>query len=242
MSLKIIGKGRTHRKHGGDSWNESEDIGIIIPDYKRVYGIDEKNRLKKNAELFSDLQIQLNYIGIFEQNIHIDLEADCGMGLDFPVVALIITGTLALPTVIVDTIKLIEIIRAYVSKKRDDSMEPDAPTIGMPIFDPRLLERYCYDVLKKASPGLIEAGGDFKHVVTIDSSFKRSCYQYGVVYLMVFSSTLMTAEQLYPHWIVRVTCTGEILDIRQLLSEDHIPPHLYYDDVNAYNKMMGAYK
>jgi hypothetical protein len=242
VSPKQIGKGYSHRSHGEEIWYESEAIGIIIPDYKRRYGIDEKYRLEKNQELFSDLQIQLQNIGLLEQNFHIDLEADCGMGLDFPVVALIITGTLALPTVIVNTINLIEIIRAYIQKKREESMEHDAPTIGMPIFDPKLLEHYCYEVLRKASPDLIEAGGDFNHVVTIDSSFKSSFYQYGVVYLMVFRSTLPTPEKLFPHWIVRVTCNGEILDIRQLLSGEHIPPHLYFDDVDAYNKATSYHK
>lgn len=237
METKRIGRG--DRTAGSEIWYSPDFAGIVIPDYKRRYGTSEQDRLVANRDLFQDLDGELRDIGLPAGEAKVDLQSDCGMGLDFPVIALLVSASIALPGAIVNTIKLIERIRAYVQRKRRESSLADAPTLGEPLFDPRLLERYSYEKLIRELPTLVEAGGDLKHVVTVDTSFKSKYYQYGVVYLIVFRSTLPTKAELYPVWTVRITCTAEILEITQLLSEDHMPPHLYFDNAAAYKKATG---
>lgn len=235
--MKLIGRG--DRNAGGDIWYPADYVGIVIPDYKRRYGTSEPDRFAVNTELFKDLDYELRDIGLPAEEVKVDLEADCGMGLDFPVIALLVAASIALPGSIVNTITLVERIRAYFQRKRAESLLTYAPTLGEPLFDPRLLELYCYETLIRNLSSLVEAGGDLQHVVTVDTSFKSKYYQYGAVYLIVFRSTLLTEAELYPVWTVQITCTAQILEITQLLSEDHMPPHLYIDNAAAYKKVTG---
>lgn len=237
MDGKLIGRG--DRNLANDVWYDKKYVGVIIPDYKSRYGLEDSERRKVNEDLFSDFDSELNKIKLNQKDVKIDFDADCGMGLDFPVVALIVASILALPCAINSSIKLIKTIKDYVHKKREMSRDNGIPTIGQPIFDPRILEQYCYELLQKGNKDLMKDGGDFEHVITIDPSYKKKYYQYGVIYLIIFRSTLCTEAQLFPHWAIRITCTGDLIDINQILTEDQIPPHIYFDDELALQKATG---
>ena len=231
MQMKI---GRELRGSYDEIWYPADRMGIVIPDYKRRYGEKEEDRIAQNTALTEDLKDFLKNEGFDEGYFETDPSADCGMGLDFPVLALLVAGGLALPGAIDSTIKLVEQLRDYFEKKRKQTARQDGiPTIGMPIYDPRIMERYCHEVLIKSHLDDVEGGMEFEHVTTISTSVREGFYHYGAVYFIIFKTNAATKGGLNPWFEFRVMCTGELLDYRQLVPEEHWDTFFYFDDDRA---------
>jgi len=218
-------------------FTESEEITIVIPDYRTLfYGDPESHKIyeSENAIILNELEKELKDVIDFEL-IEKHPAEDCGMGAPFPVISLWITAAIALPSAIVSTIKLIEIIQKFVKNMRIEN-EKEKPVYGLPIFHPIILENLCHEIL-------IKTYGDkgFSHVLTIDTSLKDKYYYYGVVYLIIFKSNHHDLNQMtFPHYEFRVKCTGELIDFREVIpKEDELKTSLPYAESDSiYNQLV----
>lgn len=221
-------------------FNEENHVAIVIPDYRRLIStlqIDIEELKKENEELLLELENSLKEK--FQVNeIETAPLSDGGMGAPFPLLTIIII-VLALPTATINTIKLIEYINEFIEKKRKiKSLEDGTPLIGMPLYHPKILEKLCIDTLEKNHPNILNNGGKFEVVQTIDTSSKQNFYYYGVVYLIIIKTNLQTENLIHPHWEFRVKCTGEIIDYREILNEQDMRNLFVYVDDERLDRMI----